>query len=63
MGKVVKQTDRGKQEVRGFIPGQDNDEIVKTLVAITEQGETHAKVKRKKDGSLCISAVSDKMLS
>ena len=48
MGKVVKQTDRGKQEVRGFIPGQDNDEIVKTLVAITEQGETHAKVKRKK---------------
>ena len=39
MGKVVKQTDRGKQEVRGFIPGQDNDEIVKTLVAITEQGK------------------------
>ena len=62
MGKVVKRRDRGKQEVRGFIPGQDNDEIVKTLVAITEHGENHAKVKRKKDGSLSISAVSEKLV-
>ena len=37
--------------------------IVEQLVAITEQGENHAKVKRKKDGSLCISAVSEKMIS
>ncbi len=60
---MEKQSGKRKKEGKGFRPGVDNDKIVEQLVAITEQGETHAKVKRKKDGSLCISAVSEKMVS
>ena len=58
-----KQSGKPKKEGKGFRPGVDNDRIVEQLVAITEQGENHAKVKRKKDGSLCISAVSEKIIS
>ena len=62
-GNITEGKNRRKNEVRGFIPGKDNDEIVRTIVAITEKGVSHAKVKRKKDGSLSISAVSEKQVS
>ena len=44
-------------------PGVDNDRIVAQLVAITEKDGAHAKVKRRKDGSLSISAVLEKVVS
>ena len=56
------QSGKSRKEGKGFRPGVDNDKIVEQLVAITEQGENHAKVKRKKDGSLSISAVSEKLV-
>ncbi len=59
---MEKQSGKPKKEGKGFRSGVDNDRIVEQLVAITEQGENHAKVKRKKDGSLSISAVSEKLV-
>ena len=56
------QSGKSRKEGKGFRPGVDNDKIVEQLVAITEQGENHAKVKRKKDSSLSISAVSEKLV-
>ena len=47
---------------KGFVPGVDNDRIISHLVEITAQGEHHAKVKRRKDGSLSIISVSEKMV-
>ena len=60
---MERQSGNSREKGKGFRPGVDNDKIVEQLVAITEQGENHAKVKRKKDGSLSISAVSEKMIS
>lgn len=60
---MERQSGKSRKEAKGFRPGVDNDKFVEQFVAITEHGENHAKVKRKKDGSLCISAVSEKMVS
>ena len=60
---MEKRSDNSKKEAKGFRPGVDDDEIIAKLVAITEHEGTHAKVKRKKDGSLSISAVSEKLVS
>ena len=47
----------------GLLPGPDNDRIVKLLVAITSRDEYHAKVRRRRDGSLSIIAVYEKRVS
>lgn len=52
-----------KSVTRGFQPGVDNERIVSKLVAITSQGEKHAKVRQSKDGKLVISIVSEKLVS
>jgi hypothetical protein len=52
-----------KKEPRSFKPGPDNKAIVDRLVSITAHSENHAKVRRRKDGSLVISAVFEKMVS
>ena len=59
---MERQSGNSREKGKGFRPGVDNDKIVEQLVAITEQGENHAKVKRKKDSSLSISAVSEKLV-
>ena len=60
---MEKHSGKHGKEAKSICLEVDNDKIVEQLVAITEQGENHAKVKRKKDGSLCISAVSEKQIS
>ena len=55
--------EKSKKDTKGLRPGVDNDEIVAKLVAITAQNENHAKVKRRKDGSLVISAVSERLVN
>ena len=54
---------KSRKEPRAFNPGVDNEEIVNKLVAITACAENHAKVRRRKDGKLVISAVNEKMVS
>ena len=60
---MEKRETKGKNEPRGLQPGVDNDKIVSQLVAITAKAENHAKVRRTKDGRLCISAVSERRVS
>ncbi|MER2151861.1 MAG: hypothetical protein ABS900_09625 [Candidatus Limivicinus sp.] len=52
-----------RAESPGLLPGKDNDRIVSQLVAITRQDEHHAKVRRRKDGSLSIISVSERTIS
>ncbi len=54
---------RSRKEPRAFNPGVDNEEIVRKLVAITACAENHAKVRRRKDGRLVISAVIEKLVN
>ena len=54
---------KSRKEPRAFNPGVDNEEIINKLVAITACAENHAKVRRRKDGKLVISAVNERMIS
>lgn len=60
---MEKRENKSKNQPRGLMPGVDNDKIVSQLVEITSKAENHAKVRRTKDGRLCISAVIERMVS
>ena len=51
--------EKNREGPKGFRPGPDNNQIVERLIAITAKDENHAKVRRRKDGCLIISAVSE----
>lgn len=55
--------EKNREGPKGFRPGPDNNQIVERLIAITAKDENHAKVRRRKDGCLIISAVSEKLVS
>ena len=55
--------DNEKKEPKCFKPGPDNKAIIDRLVSITARSENHAKVRRRRDGSLVISEVTEKMVS
>lgn len=55
--------EKNREGPKGFRPGPDNNQIVERLIAITAKDENHGKVRRRKDGCLIISAVSEKLVS